>query len=473
MSGMNARSTNVPMGTANPQMWRGLIPMLFGATVALVLVLALDREGGTRFWMFWIIGVCLFYAVRDPVTGLCLLALSTPFEFIFYGWGVGRYNTIAYLAIAMGLIWFVLLPRFRAKIKKHEWLFIALLTWSAITLLWADNDPERGVGILFTYAGLFVVLVVFSRGITDLTSVIRVLWYLVIGVMGEGAIMLLYYQTSTWVTAYGNAYMSTFGGADEVSHYEFGNAAIVAFVACLGLSEFDRSVFRRRIALVCALLLGTSIMLTLGRSLALELVMASVAWVVFTRRFHGKLRKATIASAIVAVTVGAGILINPGALALRWNMSLAQLESGDVRGFTTGRSVLWQFAIEEFRENPLAGIGIGQIPAAYRDRMGELRGTHSQYLAMLAETGVVGFVLWVVLFVALGVKAWQADPWRHLALAWWVYYVIELAGHSAGRNKAFWIVAGITVAISYQVRAHSGRIRPSPAPTVQRATVGL
>ena len=61
----------------------------------------------------------------------------------------------------------------------------------------------------------------------------------------------------------------------------------------------------------------------------------------------------------------------------------------DTNRFTTGRIDLYRHAIELFKEHPLWGVGWG----VYGTQMGT--GAHNVYLQLLAETGLIGFLLYV------------------------------------------------------------------------------
>ncbi len=69
------------------------------------------------------------------------------------------------------------------------------------------------------------------------------------------------------------------------------------------------------------------------------------------------------------------------------------------------RSDLWGVAWDQFRENPLAGMGAGSYQFAYyRDRQTDrnLSDPHSLPLKLLSETGLIGFALFAVWLGAVG-----------------------------------------------------------------------
>ncbi len=78
---------------------------------------------------------------------------------------------------------------------------------------------------------------------------------------------------------------------------------------------------------------------------------------------------------------------------------------GSSAGILNGRNSLWNLAIEMFTKNPILGCGYGSYKV-YATSQGAITTTaHNFYLQVLAELGVVGFILYVLVIV-LG--AWQA-----------------------------------------------------------------
>lgn len=126
---------------------------------------------------------------------------------------------------------------------------------------------------------------------------------------------------------------------------------------------------------------------------------------------------AAVAVAIVAFLIASYYI---PALGKTLERMIAGLSSDDITG---GRMILYQLAIVMFHENPVFGCGWGSYQyRADASVIGAIYGrnsdmyAHNCYLQLLAETGIVGFVLFVgAIFLTLRaavkvVKAIQADP---------------------------------------------------------------
>ncbi|WP_461202965.1 O-antigen ligase family protein [Enterococcus sp. N342-3-1-2] len=65
-------------------------------------------------------------------------------------------------------------------------------------------------------------------------------------------------------------------------------------------------------------------------------------------------------------------------------------DSGDL---TNGRLELWKYTFTLFKEAPIIGAGFGVVRSVFNME------THNIYLQLLGETGIVGFILFLALFI--------------------------------------------------------------------------
>lgn len=103
--------------------------------------------------------------------------------------------------------------------------------------------------------------------------------------------------------------------------------------------------------------------------------------------------------------------------------AVEELQVIDVRGVVVDaanfaiveRMAHWQAAVEMIRAHPWLGVGFGNYAAAYPAYApirwpNPLGHAHNIYLNMAAETGLVGLLLYLLLWIVIGVRTWQA--WR-------------------------------------------------------------
>ncbi|HQZ82307.1 MAG TPA: O-antigen ligase family protein [Pyrinomonadaceae bacterium] len=107
-------------------------------------------------------------------------------------------------------------------------------------------------------------------------------------------------------------------------------------------------------------------------------------------------------SAIVLVTAVLGLAIFLGGDDT--NLSLAG-HGSDAEGFTSGRTHFWSVALQIFTAHPVMGAGLDSFAVAYTrfdtwDGVFRIERAHNDYLQVLADGGVIGF-LCLISFVAI------------------------------------------------------------------------
>lgn len=104
-------------------------------------------------------------------------------------------------------------------------------------------------------------------------------------------------------------------------------------------------------------------------------------------------------SLAVRVVIWTGVIAAGGLIAV-----LAfSVDASAFAAFTEGRSDLWTVAWTRFLERPLTGYGF----ESWRDDFYIEGGYHSEYFTLLAEQGLVGFVLGLVIFSTLLRSCWR------------------------------------------------------------------
>lgn len=167
-----------------------------------------------------------------------------------------------------------------------------------------------------------------------------------------------------------------------------------------------------RIAAVCTSLLAfvVSVFMTYGRTgylcVGVCLVVATVFFLLEKRK-----KIATFFFAILAVALVAGAFSSH--VQTRWHHALsdiAQFQQGNEDTSMGLRFYFWQTSIKAIKDNPIVGVGCGAIElTSCRYAVGSpnkdgscypFPNPHEDYLFVLAQYGIVGFLLWVYFFVA-------------------------------------------------------------------------
>ena len=128
-----------------------------------------------------------------------------------------------------------------------------------------------------------------------------------------------------------------------------------------------------------------------------------------------------LAGPVRARAVAGGLIIAAGGV-LYYAFIASPEALARVTGFSTGsgRTNLWAVAVEAFKQHPVGGIGSGNFTVVEQtlavgnvslQRTSDVvlnHVVHNSYLHVLAELGVVGFVLFTFLLIGALVIAWRA-----------------------------------------------------------------
>ena len=264
-------------------------------------------------------------------------------------------------------------------------------------------------------------------------------------------------------------------GTDKIlSPRPFGLMAVVLVAWFLGAG-----MVRRRWAYW---VVGAAIVLTLvslSRSaFAAQLVLVALAWFDL-RNFRGWLTAIGAGAIVIAIAIAAVFLYAP------LHHRFFHGDTANVGGFSlnvTGRDALWSANWGWFKQRPLIGHGAGAS-----DRLTDalpFHGAghpHNDYLRILVDYGIVGFVLWITAYLALlrlTWKRWQAVRGTHVfaehihAAAFLVLVgialtmivdnpMIELA-----RMAPLGILVGMSLGLPSPVSAEEAGAAPAPIPAM-------
>jgi O-antigen ligase len=181
---------------------------------------------------------------------------------------------------------------------------------------------------------------------------------------------------------------------------------LVGLTVCLG-------AFARKPGLlsIAGFTSGTAtIFLASSREHLLALAAALLVIIVLYFRVMNRSRIFAVLAASCVILIMTALLLDPYIFdAIRYiNSDVLLLESRD-RGLTsgfTGRTDIWAATVDLWMRSPLLGVGFRQHEQFL------LAPAHNAYLAMLADTGVLGLIVYVVLLIGSLVAAWGIQDQR-------------------------------------------------------------
>jgi O-antigen ligase len=226
---------------------------------------------------------------------------------------------------------------------------------------------------------------------------------------------------------------------------------------------------------VCRLqliLAGTTILLTASRGATLATAVALTIVPLTQARLKGRQRVALLLTIVLLIS-GALYLVP----ATSWER-LSTLPTEFAQGTLTGRTIIWKAGWEIFRGHPFFGIGANAfrviVSRVLTDpiRMGEADPAppaHNTFLSVLVEEGVLGFMVFCALLIALALSLRGMPPFPQrlwiVSLAVWTVGVSSLTWEM---RKPTWFFFGLLMAQCGSI-AQMHRLVPS---FVRRNEVG-
>ncbi len=124
---------------------------------------------------------------------------------------------------------------------------------------------------------------------------------------------------------------------------------------------------------------------------------------------------------------------------------------------TQRRLELAELAFNTWTNYPITGAGVGMFTEVSGEELGKEQSSHNMYLSVLAETGIVGFALFIGWMLAalreLYLMARKRDGERSYMAALWltILLLIFMRGPTASTlhyDKLVWMISGVAVALS-------------------------
>ncbi len=317
--------------------------------------------------------------------------------------------------IMIAFAWLATLRANRATVRfaleHHHRLMLtllALLAWVSISLAWS-RDPSMGADIVWQW---YIVVLLFAIVATALVTpehvrlvaaafVVGAVVSVLIGFAGGGLV-----DSSSAIDRATETDGRLQGGGGDPNYLAGGLIPAIAFAGAL-LGNF-RSALARWGLVASAGILALGLAATQSRAGLIAAMVALAAALVVYRQ-----RRLYVVAVVAAVASLAGMwfAVNPDA----WERTTSFDDGG------AGRSELWGVARKMSADHPVVGVGLNNFrtrSSEYVREPGSLsdvaliterpRVVHNLYLELLAETGVVGLVLYLGAVLACMAAAAQA-----------------------------------------------------------------
>lgn len=423
------------------------------ALPALALLLIHGLVNDISFFLAFLSLPIILLLVWKPMLGLYFMVFFIPLEDILV---IGPSFTLIKF-IGMATFWGWLMHLLAGKrVFKAKGFFILLamyIAWCALSIFWA-LQPEPSTLRIFTLLQVTALLLLGYNLIDSKREVHTVLLCYFIGAL-----------ISAFIGIY-NGYINDFAIRSVIN--ELQNPNHYARVLCLGII-FGSYLFLQIKKLPLRIFCLMSSFVMLG---AVLLSGSRGAWLaLFATLFLGMLyylkyvfkrpERRRLLTGMLVVLLAVGIISTiiaarvPSVVSQRVQ-EISQL----VENRGTGRLDIWLVGLEVVKDHYLLGVGVDNFPYAYTQYVAKTTGTvlsmginknpHNIYLATLAELGIPGLLLILLLFIALWRMANRCENIADTVLCKLLICFIFLAGLTASdqHRKFFWLAMMIPLILS-------------------------
>ena len=294
--------------------------------------------------------------------------------------------------------------------KPHLFHVLVLLffLWNFVSVFWSP-DTSATVQRIKTYGQIFLLLLIYWDVFKEPKELIAGIQAYVFGAYVLIVNTIYNYVQGNVSVAYEGRYSAT--GV---------NAVDLTLILMLGLPVAMQLFFSNvqnkqnilmRIVYLAYIPLAIFAILLTGSRTSLIAVIPFGFYLVGTRQISSSTKLLVVS--ILIVSLLALIPFIPSTIVTRLSTLGSSIEARDLGG----RVELWMEALQVFSAHPITGLGSGTLDSAIGSA------AHNTFVSVLAETGMVGFglfllILAIVFFQAVNVPNGNAGLWTAIFLTW-------------------------------------------------------
>ena len=403
---------------------------------------------------------------------LWIFVFSMPWERILVMPGVAIIPRVTgAAAVGLALLAVVMSGRFR---RWHGFHVAALLFWA-----WA------GVTLLVTHSGERLPAKFWTFG--QLLLVLWMIWELAASERRQRG-LLTAYVFGAYVAAFDTIWLYrrqaealrrfAAGGADP-------NDLAMVLAMALPMAWYLGMTYRQPLLRwICRAYLPVAVV-AIGLTGSRGGMAATTVALLFVPLSMTKLSPGRLVTAMVMLSITGALAVAyiPETLVERLSTIGTEVEGGHIGG----RGKLWKAGLEAFSYKPMAGYGSGHFKTAITPMLGTAsQVAHNSFISVLVEQGLVGFVLYMAMFIAVFRSVMKLPVFeRRFALVLLGTLVVAMMPLTWEDRRAVWVVLAILLGFSQARIAEMGGLawqrsparpaplaaRPRPARPLERPTV--
>lgn len=321
-----------------------------------------------------------------------------------YLWVIHSFRAeLAQPALILGLV-ALAISTYNPRLPAPLVWFGAFVLWSALTFP-ASKPGVADSEVLLDYSKFWLIFLVSCNAVHNKRQlhILLVLWLGIFAVYPVRGTLINFAIGNSFFGRY--AWNFTFRNPNDL-------AALTLPILAMSIAVLQgqgQAKWIRLSAIAGVLVLPLMIIITQSRGGILALASLGLLVLVQYRRQARGYALAFLSVGVVVLTAPPDVWDRLKGL-LEVGTDSASLSAVDQEESAEQRFEIWKVAIAITKANPLTGVGLGGYPVAHRQMASSTafapiargaRDTHSLYLNLLAETGLVGFLLFAGMLSAV------------------------------------------------------------------------
>lgn len=332
--------------------------------------------------------------------------------------------------LALAALWAVTVVvegKFRKPHLFHA-LVLLFFLWNFVSLFWSP-ESDATLQRIKTYGQIFLLLLIYWDVFKSPRELLTGIQAYVFGCYVLVISTIYNYAQGNVAVVYEGRYSAT-----GVNAVDMALILMMGLPAAMQLFFSEKKGLLLKIANLAYIPLSIFAILLTGSRTSLIAAMPFGLFLVVTRQIKPNTKLLVVS--ILFISLLALLPFIPSNILSRLSTLGSSIEAGDIGG----RVELWESAILEFSQHPFLGIGSGVLDSAIGSA------AHNTFISVLAETGIIGFVLFllilaIVFFMAMNAPNGNASLWVSILLTW----VIGVLSLSWEFRKLTWLFLNFIV----------------------------
>jgi O-antigen ligase len=352
------------------------------------------------------------------------LIFTIPWEDALSIPAIGSFTKLLGLVVAG--FWFLTIlseGRFRKPHLFHAFVLLFFL-WNIVSYIWSTNINDT-IGRIITYGQIFILMIIVWEMFQKPAEIIVGLQAYIFGAFVPIASSINNYLHGTVAENYEVRYSAT--GVNAVDLVVF---LLLGLPIAWHLYTHSNKKKNRILKIVNISYLPLAIitvLLTASRT-SLFAIVPAVIYILWPKKVD--IVQLGLRFMILVVSILVSLAFLPSSVIERLASASTSISSGDIGG----RVTLWRETIASFTQHPIIGSGSGTLNTI----IGGL--SHQTFLSVLAETGLIGFVLFIfILAIVINQAVRLPKGYSGLWLSSFFVWFIGVLSLSFEFRKVTWL----------------------------------